>query len=135
MTVIIGVDPHKSTHTVAIDRDERPLARLRLVADRCQTQRLLAWAEPLGTQRTWAVESAGGLGKLLAQKLAAARLPRHPFAEWHGAFRPRPGGLKQLADFAAVCGSPADHGLAPGRVRAGSRRRPGLREATDLAVA
>jgi hypothetical protein len=29
MTVIIGVDPHKSTHTVvATDRDERPLARL-----------------------------------------------------------------------------------------------------------
>jgi transposase len=70
MTVIIGIDPHKSTHTaVAIDRDERPLARLQLVADRCQTQRLLAWAEPLGTQRTWAVESAGGLGKLLAQQL------------------------------------------------------------------
>ena len=38
MTVIIGVDPHKSTHTaVAIDRDERPLARRRLVAERCQT--------------------------------------------------------------------------------------------------
>jgi hypothetical protein len=56
MTVIIGVDPHKSTHTaVAIDRDERPLARVQLVADRCQVQRLLAWAEPLGTQRTWAV--------------------------------------------------------------------------------
>jgi hypothetical protein len=37
MTVIIGVDPHKSTHTsVAIDRDERPLARVRLVADRCR---------------------------------------------------------------------------------------------------
>jgi len=54
VTVIIGVDPHKSTHTaVAIDREERPLARLRLVADRCQTQRLLAWAEPLGTQRSW----------------------------------------------------------------------------------
>jgi hypothetical protein len=43
MTVIIGVDPHKSTHTaVAIDRDEQPLARVQLVADRCQVQRLLA---------------------------------------------------------------------------------------------
>jgi transposase len=73
MTVIIGVDPHKSTHTtVAIDREERPLARVRLVADRCQVQRLLAWAEPLGTQRSWAVESAGGLGKLLAQQLVEA---------------------------------------------------------------
>jgi hypothetical protein len=50
MTVIIGVDPHKSTHTaVAIDCDEQPLARLRLVAEWCQTQRLLAWAEPLTT--------------------------------------------------------------------------------------
>ena len=28
MTVIIGIDPHKSTHTaVAIDTDEQPLAR------------------------------------------------------------------------------------------------------------
>jgi transposase len=73
MTVIIGVDPHKATHTaVAIDRDERPLARTRLVADRAQVPRLLAWAEPLGTERTWAVESAEGLGKLLAQQLVEA---------------------------------------------------------------
>jgi len=73
MTVIIGVDPHKSTHAaVAIDCDEWPLARLQLVADRCQTQRLLAWAEALGMERTWAVESAGGLGKLLAQQLVEA---------------------------------------------------------------
>jgi hypothetical protein len=73
VTVIIGVDPHTSTQTaVAIDRDERPLARLRLVADRCQTPRLLAWAEPLGSERTGAVESAGGLGKLLAQRLLEA---------------------------------------------------------------
>jgi transposase len=73
MTVIIGVDPHKSTHTaVAIDGDEQPLARVQLVADRCQTQRLLVWVEPLGTQRTWAVESAEGLGMLLAQQLVEA---------------------------------------------------------------
>ena len=32
----------------------------------------MAWAEPLGTQRSWAVESAGGLGKLLAQQLLEA---------------------------------------------------------------
>src|SRR6476659_218062 len=67
MTVMIGIDPHKATHTaVAIDGDERPLARLRLTADRVQTGRLLAWAAPLGDDRTWAVESAGGLGKLVA---------------------------------------------------------------------
>ena len=49
MTVMIGIDPHKATHTaVAIDGDERPLARLQLTADRVQTGRL-AWAAPLGT--------------------------------------------------------------------------------------
>jgi transposase len=72
MTVMIGIDPHKSTHTaVAIDGDERPLAWLQVVADRGQAQRLLAWAAPF-EDRTWAVESADGLGKLLAQQLLAA---------------------------------------------------------------
>jgi transposase len=70
--VIIGVDPHKSTHTaVAIDGDEQPLARLQIVADRDQTHRLLAWAAPF-EDRTWAIESADGLGKLLSQQLLAA---------------------------------------------------------------
>ena len=73
MSVTIGIDPHKSTHTaVAVDRDERPLARLTLPATGCQTQRLLAWAEPLGAERVWAIESAAGLGRLLAQQLVAA---------------------------------------------------------------
>jgi hypothetical protein len=37
--VIIGVDPHKSTHAaVAVDRDGRTLARLRLVADGCHKE-------------------------------------------------------------------------------------------------
>jgi transposase len=73
LSVIIGVDPHKSTHTaVAIDGDEQPIARLQVVADRGQTQRLLAWAAPFGTERTWAIESASGLGRLLAQQLLGA---------------------------------------------------------------
>lgn len=71
--VLIGVDPHKASHTaVAIDSDERPIAQLRVASDRSQLQQLLAWAEPLGEDRTWAVESAGGLGRLLAQQLVAA---------------------------------------------------------------
>lgn len=72
VAVIIGVDPHKATHTaVAIDGDEQLLARLYVVADRSQTQRLLVWAAPFA-ERRWAVESAGGLGKLLAQQLLGA---------------------------------------------------------------
>ena len=71
--VLIGVDPHKASHTaVAIDGEERPVAQLRVAADRSQLQRLLAWAEPLGDDRMWAEESAGGLGRLLAQQLVAA---------------------------------------------------------------
>jgi transposase len=71
--VLIGVDPHKASHmAVAIDGDEQPIARLQVVADRRQLQRLLAWAEPLGEERVWAVESAAGLGRLLAQQLVAA---------------------------------------------------------------
>src|SRR5919109_666452 len=73
MTMIIGIDPHKATHmVVAVDDDEQPVARFEVRADRGQAQRLLAWAEPLGAERTWAIESADGLGKLLSQELLAA---------------------------------------------------------------
>jgi len=72
MTVIIGIDPHKSTHTaVAICGDEAELASITLRATCQQTDRLLKWAEPLGP-RTWAIESAGGLGYLLSQQLVDA---------------------------------------------------------------
>jgi hypothetical protein len=40
-------------------------------ADRRQLERLLSFASPFG-ERTWAIESAGGLGFLLAQQLVAA---------------------------------------------------------------
>jgi hypothetical protein len=72
MTVIIGIDPHKASRTaVAIDDAESELDQTRVRATRKQAQQLLAWAEPLGT-RTWAIESAGGLGYLLAQQLVDA---------------------------------------------------------------
>jgi transposase len=71
MTVIIGIDPHKATHTaVAIDEQEGLLAELKVAAARGQAQRLLAWAAPF-EDRAWAVESADGLGKLLSQQLVA----------------------------------------------------------------
>jgi transposase len=72
MTVIIGIDPHKASHTaVAIGCDERQLAEIKVRATCHQTARLLTWAEQLG-ERTWAVESAGGLGYLLSQQLVGA---------------------------------------------------------------
>jgi hypothetical protein len=76
MSVILGIDPHKATDTaVAIDRDEQPITTVQVVADRCQSQRLLAWAASFGLERTWAIESANGLGKLLARQLLGAGEP------------------------------------------------------------
>jgi transposase len=70
--VIIGVDPHKGSHTaVAVGGDEAQLAKVRVRSSRHQLDQLVKWAAPF-EQRTWAIESAGGLGYLLAQQLVAA---------------------------------------------------------------
>ena len=72
MAVMIGVDPHKGSHTaVAIDGDESQLAAVTVRATRRQVSELLGWAARF-EDRTWAVESAGGLGYLLARQLVAA---------------------------------------------------------------
>jgi transposase len=70
--VMIGVDPHKASHTaVVIGAAEEPLGELRVRACARQADKLVAWAAAW-PQRTWAVEGAGGLGRLLAQQLVAA---------------------------------------------------------------
>jgi transposase len=70
--VMIGVDPHKGSHTaVAIGAAEEPLGELRVRASAAQADRLVAWAAGW-PERIWAVEGARGLGSLLAQQLVAA---------------------------------------------------------------
>src|ERR1700758_5541467 len=70
--VMIGVDPHKASHTaLAISAAEEPLGELRVRASGAQAERLLAWAASW-PERTWAVEGASGLGHLLARQLLAA---------------------------------------------------------------
>jgi transposase len=70
--VMIGVDPHKGSHTaVAIGGAEEPLGELRVRACAAQAEKLVGWAAAW-PERTWAVEGAGGLGRLLAQQLVAA---------------------------------------------------------------
>ena len=72
MAVVIGIDPHKKTHqAVALDAKEVELGRLEVRATKTQVDRLVRWAAPFG-ERTWAIESAGGLGYLLAQQLVDA---------------------------------------------------------------
>jgi transposase len=69
--VIIGIDPHKGSHTaVALDRAENKLGQLRVRAAPGQVDQLRRWAA-VWPERTWAVEGARGLGHLLAQQLLA----------------------------------------------------------------
>ena len=69
---MIGIDPHKATHTaVAIDDKEHVVDKLQLRASSRQAERLQEWADRFG-EREWAVESANGLGYLVAQQLVAA---------------------------------------------------------------
>ncbi len=72
MDVMIGIDPHKASHTaVAIDGDEQILGQFRVRATRSQVAQLCEWAERFES-RTWAVESADGLGYLVSRQLATA---------------------------------------------------------------
>jgi transposase len=70
--VMIGIDPHKGSHTATmLDRDERELRRITVRSGRRQVVELLEWVDGV-KPRTWAVESAGGMGYLLSQQLVAA---------------------------------------------------------------
>jgi hypothetical protein len=58
--VMIGIDPHKASHTaVAIDGREEALRQLRVRASAAQAERLVAWAAPW-PERTWAVVATRG---------------------------------------------------------------------------
>jgi Transposase len=72
VAVMIGVDPHKASHTaVAISAIEEPLGELRVRACAAQAEQLLEWAQSW-PERTWAVEGADGVGHLLAEQLLSA---------------------------------------------------------------
>ncbi len=70
--VIIGVDPHKRTHTAsALDPvTHSVVASIRVDASLRDYRRLLRWASSFA-ERRWAVENAHGLGRHLAQWLVA----------------------------------------------------------------
>jgi transposase len=51
--VMIGVDPHKASHTaVAVGAGEEPLGQLRVRASAVQARRLLEWAQAW-PERSW----------------------------------------------------------------------------------
>ena len=68
--IVIGIDPHKSTHTAtAVDPvTNTDLGSIRIDATLTGYKTLIAWAKSW-PQRQWAVENAYGLGHHLAQWL------------------------------------------------------------------
>ena len=70
--IIIGVDPHKRTHTASAlePGTHRVLATLQIDATLAGYRQLARWAAQFEVRR-WAVENARGLGRHLAQCLAA----------------------------------------------------------------
>jgi transposase len=69
MPVMIGVDPHKASHTAAaLDEHGRLLAQQRIPASLDGYQQLRKWAGRW-PQHCWAVEGAHGIGRALAQRL------------------------------------------------------------------
>src|SRR3954447_5108854 len=73
--ITIGIDPHKSSLTaVALQPSGEVSATIRLEVNRDTVARLQAWAQQW-PHREWAVEGAAGLGRGVAQGLAAADEP------------------------------------------------------------
>ncbi len=73
MKVLIGVDPHKASVAVAaVDEAAGELVeRASFPQNRAGLRALERWAKRF-SERRWAVENAGGLGRHLAVRLAAA---------------------------------------------------------------
>jgi transposase len=69
MPVMIGVDPHKASHTAAaLDERGQLLDQQRIPATLDGYQTLRGWAVRW-PDRCWAVEGAHGIGRALAQRL------------------------------------------------------------------
>jgi transposase len=73
MKVLIGVDPHKASVAVAVVDEAvgELVERATFPQNRAGLRSLERWAKRFG-ERRWAVENAGGLGRHLAGRLAAA---------------------------------------------------------------
>jgi transposase len=71
MKVLIGVDPHKASVALAVvDEVGELLECASFSQNRAGLRSLERWAKRF-PERRWAVENAGGLGRYLAQRLAA----------------------------------------------------------------
>ncbi len=70
--VVIGVDPHKASHTaVAVDPAGRVVGERRVAARDAGNVALLEWGRQFGTERLWAVEDCRHVSLRLEQLLLA----------------------------------------------------------------
>jgi transposase len=68
--VVIGIDPHKRSHTAAaVDEAARKLGQLTVTADDQGLLRLWAWAARFGPDVRWAVEDGRGVAGRLVRTL------------------------------------------------------------------
>jgi len=68
---VIGIDPHKGSHSAAVlDEREELVGEVRVRAGSRQREALVAFAARF-KPRCWAIEGATGTGALLAQQLVA----------------------------------------------------------------
>jgi transposase len=66
MAVMIGIDPHKGSHTaVAVGAAEEQLGKLRVRACPAQAEKLVAWARAW-PERTWARRGRGRMTRIRA---------------------------------------------------------------------
>ena len=71
-TVVIGLDPHKASNTIAVlERDETIVTRRRF-ENSAEGMAAMLGAVVEHTDRVWAVEGANGIGRSIAQRLVAA---------------------------------------------------------------
>jgi transposase len=69
--ITIGIDPHKSSLTaVAVDVSGQPVGQRRFAVNAGTFRQLMNWTQTW-PQRRFAVEGAYGLGRSIAQQLAA----------------------------------------------------------------
>lgn len=72
MSVVIGLDPHKVSNTMAVlDGDENVVFRRRFVNSDAAFADMMKQVASFD-RRTWAVEGAAGMGRSVAQQLIAA---------------------------------------------------------------
>jgi transposase len=70
MPVMIGVDPHKASHTAAALGEHGQLLDRQRIPATVDGYRLLRQWAGRWPERCWAVEGAHGIGRALAQRLA-----------------------------------------------------------------